>query len=152
MADEPIVRKLPFPPQEAAAPARPYPPPVLRPVARWRTWDEPDRDVAVAQWVERGVCVVFPRVWVAKHGQESMIAHAKDRIAAVEAMAGGRVLQPGSVLLAFTRHVGTIDPTISDEAMMRHLLTTRPREEIIDPDATRNILSTDPDHPLVDHP
>ena len=130
---------------------------IKQPLARWRTWDEPDRDVTVAQWVERGICVVFPRLWAQKHGQESMIAHARDRIAAVEGVAAGNAgveqkrLEAGSVLLAFTRHLGTIPAAVGADAMRQHL-TARPAVETIDPDVSRNLLSADIDHPLVDHP
>lgn len=66
----------------------------------WLTWDEPERQIAVAQWRERDLAVVFPLHW---GGSAAMIARAKARIAAVEAKAGKR-LAPGSVLLAFSRH------------------------------------------------
>lgn len=94
----------------------------MRIVATWVTWDEPDRAVAVAQWKERDICVVFPLHWAAMMGQEPMIAHAKDRIANLEHQAQ-RTLAPGSVLLAFTRHVAVMRPT-----------------ETIDPDVSRAIL------------
>ena len=67
---------------------------------RWLTWDEPDRQIAVAHWTERDVAVVFPLQW-ARRGQRAMIARAKERILEVE---GARTLAPGSVLLAFSRH------------------------------------------------
>lgn len=95
----------------------------MRIAARWVTWDEPDRQVAVAQWEERQVCVVFPLHWAARMGQVPMIAHAKDRIAAVERQSG-RTLVPGSVLLAFSRHVEVL-----------------PREQVVDPDVSRNLLT-----------
>lgn len=91
-------------------------------IATWVTWDEPDRAVAVAQWKERDICVVFPLHWAAIMGQEPMIAHAKDRIASLEGKAG-RTLAPGSVLLAFTRHVQIMRPG-----------------EMIDPDVSRAIM------------
>jgi len=92
-------------------------------VATWVTWDEPDRAVAVAQWKERDICIVFPLHWADRMGQEPMIAHAKNRIQALEHQAG-RQLAPGSVLLAFTRHVQVL-----------------PREHAIDPDVSRNLLA-----------
>lgn len=72
-------------------------------VAAWETWDEPDRQIAVAQWSERDVAVVFPLHWAACYGQGPMIARAKERIQDVEAKSG-RTLVPGSVLLAFSEH------------------------------------------------
>lgn len=89
----------------------------MRIVATWVTWDEPDRAVAVAQWTERDICVVFPLPWAARHGQAPMITQAKDRIARLEQQAQ-RTLAPGSVLLAFSRHgllaqEQTIDPDVS---------------------------------------
>lgn len=91
-------------------------------VATWVTWDEPDRAVAVAQWKERDLCVVFPIHWAAQYGQAPMIARAKARITELEGKAR-RMLAPGSVLLAFTRHVPVL-----------------PREQMIDPDVSRAIL------------
>lgn len=76
----------------------------MRLVATWSTWDEPDRDIAVAHWRERNISVVFPLSWARHHGQQAMIAHSKDRIAAIEGQAG-RSLEMGSVLLAFSRHI-----------------------------------------------
>jgi hypothetical protein len=96
---------------------------MLKPVARWETWDEPDRDVAVAKWVERGIRVVFPLHWAAHHGQREMIARAKERIAEIEGKSG-RNLVPGSVLLAFSRHVEIL-----------------PRENKINPDVSASLLT-----------
>jgi hypothetical protein len=70
----------------------------------WETWDEPDRAIAVAVDVDRDIAVVFPIDWAAKHGQALMIGRAKDRIAEVEAKSGGKHLEKGSVLLAFSEH------------------------------------------------
>lgn len=83
----------------------------------WTTWDEPDRQVAVARWEERDVSVVFPLHWAALQGQRAMIARAKERILEVEQKAGGKTLAPGSVLLAFSAHEEqapdhTIDPGV----------------------------------------
>jgi hypothetical protein len=77
---------------------------LLRYKATWRTWDEPDRQVAVAQWVERDVAIVFPLEWATRFGQRQMIARAKARIMEVEGKSGGRHLEAGSVLLAFSAH------------------------------------------------
>lgn len=93
-----------------------------RVVVTWETWDEPDHDVAVARWKERDIAVVFPLHWAAKNGCDTMIAHAKTRIAGIEAQSG-RMLVPGSVLLAFTRHVQVL-----------------PRELAIDPDVSRALV------------
>lgn len=76
----------------------------MRLVATWSTWDEPDHDIAVALWCERWISVVFPLSWAHHHGRLAMIAHAKDRIVNMEGQAG-RMLEVGSVLLAFSRHV-----------------------------------------------
>jgi hypothetical protein len=90
--------------------------------------------VAVAQHVERGICVVFPLKWAAVHGQAAMIAHAKERIVDVEGKAGGKRLIPGSVLLAFTRHVAVMRPEETVELdVPRDLLTANPA---IDPSGT----------------
>lgn len=75
----------------------------MRHVATWETWDEPDCQVAVAQWKERDIAVVFPIHWAAEHGQQAMIGRAKERIQEVEGKSR-KTLVPGSVLLAFTRH------------------------------------------------
>jgi hypothetical protein len=104
---------------------------VLRKVATWRTWDEPDRQVAVAQWVERKVSVVFPLHWAAHHGQAEMIARSKERIAEVEGKSGGKKLSEGSVLLAFSRHVQIL-----------------PRGLEINPDVSRDLRTIDPHHPM----
>jgi len=93
----------------------------MRHVATWRTWDEPDRQVAVVEWEERSLRVVFPLQWAAKRGQRIMIARAKERIRELEGKTG-RWLAPGSVLLAFSRH-GPLAPL-----------------ERIDPDVTRGIV------------
>lgn len=77
---------------------------VLRPIATWRTWDEPGRQIAVVEWVERGICVVFPIAWTVTRGQQRMIGRAKERIREVEAKAAGKQLVAGSVLLAFSEH------------------------------------------------
>jgi hypothetical protein len=95
-------------------------------VATWRTWDEPNRQVAVAQWVERGLCVVFPLHWAAHSGQAQMIARAKERIAEVEGTSG-HTLAPGSVLLAYSRHVLVL-----------------PREQAVDPDVSRDLRTANP--------
>lgn len=89
---------------------------------RWLTWDEPDRAVAVAQWTERDVCVVFPIHWAAVFGQQEMVSRAKERIADVERKSG-RTLTPGSVLLAFSRHVECL-----------------PRTHTVEPDVPRGLL------------
>ena len=68
----------------------------MRHIATWRTWDEPDRQVAVVEWQERAVAVVFPIGWAGAHGQQSMIARAKERIQELEGKTG-RTLAPGSV-------------------------------------------------------
>lgn len=99
---------------------------LLHPKAIWRTWDEPDRQVAVAQWTERDIAVVFPLHWATRHGQPAMIAHAKERIRAIEAQSG-RTLVAGSVLLAFSRHVEVL-----------------PREQQINPDVPRDLLTMGP--------
>ena len=93
----------------------------MRHVATWRTWDEPDRQVAVVEWQEREIRVVFPLGWAARHGQPLMIARAKDRIRELEGKTG-RTLVAGSVLLAFSRH-GSLQ-----------------REEGIDPDVPRGLV------------
>jgi hypothetical protein len=76
---------------------------VLKAKALWRTWDEPGRQVAVAQWHERDIAVVFPLAWASHAGQRRMIARAKARIAEVEAKAR-KQLEAGSVLVAFSEH------------------------------------------------
>ena len=84
----------------------------------WVTWDEPDRQIAVAHWTERDVSVVFPLQW-ARRGQRAMIARAKERIVEVE---GSRTLAPGSVLLAFSRHRPLLPVTRIDPDVPRGLL------------------------------
>jgi hypothetical protein len=69
----------------------------------WRTWDEPDRQIAVAQWEARDICVVFPLPWATEHKQVAMIGRAKERIREIEGKSH-RTLAPGSVLLAFSEH------------------------------------------------
>lgn len=69
----------------------------------WLTWDEPDRDIAVARWEARGICVIFPLSWAKCHDQKAMIGRAKERIEEIEGKSG-RTLVAGSVLLAFSRH------------------------------------------------
>jgi hypothetical protein len=76
---------------------------LLRYKATWRTWDEPDRQVAFAQWVERDLYVVFPLAWARLHGGRAMIARAKERIAEVEAKVRRHLVEQ-SVLVAFSRH------------------------------------------------
>jgi hypothetical protein len=71
---------------------------------RWITYEEPDRDVAVAHWTERDIAVVFPLQWVRKQASaREMLPIANARIADIERRTG-KSLVPGSVLLAFTRH------------------------------------------------
>lgn len=96
-------------------------------VATWVSWEEPDRAVAVCQWKERDICVVFPLDWALRRNTKALAERAKARIQEVEWQAG-RTLVPGSVLVAFSRH--------------------RPlaREQRIDPDVSRAILP-----PLVMH-
>jgi len=94
---------------------------MTRRVVTWVTWDEPDRDVAVAEWKERGIRVVFPLPWAKRHGRGEMLEQAKHRIQRIEGTAG-RTLVPGSVLLAFSRH------------------TDQPQERMINPDVSRGIL------------
>jgi hypothetical protein len=67
----------------------------------WRTWDEPDRQIAVAEWIERDIAVVFPIRWAT--ATAAMVARAKARIREIEGKAE-RTLVPGSVLLAFSEH------------------------------------------------
>lgn len=76
---------------------------LLRHAATWRTWDDQDRQIAVAQWVERDLCCVFPIAWAHARGPKGMVLRAKERFAEVEAKAG-RPLVAGSVLLAFSEH------------------------------------------------
>jgi hypothetical protein len=95
---------------------------LLRYKATWRTWDEPGRQVAVAHWVERDVCVAFPLAWAQRHGQPAMIGRAKERIVEFEGKTG-RTVAPGSVLLAFSRH---------EPQRLEHRL---------DPDVPRNLLT-----------
>jgi hypothetical protein len=90
-------------------------------MATWELWDEPDRQVVVAHWSERDVAVVFPLHWATRHGRAAMVEHAKTRIQGLEGIAG-RVIVPGSVILAFSRHVGVM-----------------PREHAIDPDVSRDL-------------
>jgi hypothetical protein len=90
--------------------------------AIWTTWDEPDRQVAVAHWHERDIRVVFPVRWAAVHGQVAMIEHAKGRIAAIEA-GSHRNIAPGSVLLAFSRHVELSREQIINPAVSRNIMT-----------------------------
>ena len=89
--------------------------------ATWVLWDEPERQVAVAQWKERDVCVVFPLHWAARHGTAAMVKRAKARMHEIEGKSD-RTLVPGSVLLAFSRH------------------TLQPREHVINPDVSRGIM------------
>src|SRR5260370_146431 len=101
--------------------------------ATWRTWDEPDRQVAVAQLVERKVSVVFPLTWAAHHGQPEMIARSKERIAEVEGKSGKKLAE-GSVLLAYSRHeFQLLDPR---------------DQRVINPDVIRDLRSMDPHHPM----
>ena len=97
---------------------------MTRLVAKWITWDEPDRAIAVAQWTERDVSIVFPIHWAAVFGQQEMVSRAKERIAEVE-QKSGRILTPGSVLLAFSRHVECL-----------------PRTQRVNPDVSRGLLPT----------
>lgn len=66
----------------------------------WLTWEHPDKDAAVAKWTERGIAVVFPLRWTRRHPRQVMLRRAQERIREVETKAG-RMLVPGSVLLAF---------------------------------------------------
>lgn len=97
----------------------------MRVAATWESWDEPDRAVAVARWKERDIAVVFPLHWAARHGLVAMVEHAKGRISGVETTTG-RTLVPGSVLLAFTRHVAVmareqeIDRGVSRDLRVMH--------------------------------
>lgn len=84
----------------------------------WLTWDEPDQNVAVAQWRERDIRVVFPLPWAAVFGQRAMIVRAQERIRFLEGQTG-RTVVPGSVLLAFSRH--TPGPRV-DPDVPQHLL------------------------------
>jgi len=93
-------------------------------MGKWITWDEPDRAIAVAQWTERDVYIVFPIHWAAVFGQQEMVSRAKERIADVEGRSG-HTLVPGSVLLAFSRHV-----------------LVMPRVQRVDPDVSRGLLPT----------
>jgi hypothetical protein len=79
---------------------------------QWVTWEEPERDVTVAYWVDRDLAVVFPRRWADRHGLGAMIVRAQDRIRMLEG-ATGKTLVPGSVLLAFSRH----GPRSSDQSL-----------------------------------
>jgi hypothetical protein len=103
---------------------------IKKAIATWRTWDEPDRQVAVAQWVERKVSIVFPLTWAAHHGQVEMIARSKERIAEVEGKSEKKLAE-GSVLLAFSRH----DLQLTNE-------------RTINPDVIRDLRSMDPHHPM----
>jgi hypothetical protein len=106
---------------------------MLKAIAAWRTWDEPDRQVAVAQWVERKVSVVFPLTWAAHHGQAEMIARSKERIAEIEGKSGKKLAE-GSVLLAFSRH---------------DLTLLGPRDaRVINPDVLKDLRTMDPRHPM----
>lgn len=96
----------------------------LRAVATWKTWDEPERDIAVAKWLERDLAFVFPLTWAAHHGQAEMIARAKERLAEVEAKAEKPLLN-GSVLLAFSSHT---------------ILT---RDQAVTPGVSRNLFLSD---------
>src|SRR5580765_6756838 len=87
-------------------------------VAAWRTWDEPDRQVAVAEWIERDIAIVFPLPWAQAHGQRAMVNRAKDRIREIETKSG-RTLVPGCVLLAFSEH--------EEQPPERQLLPDTPR-------------------------
>ncbi len=82
------------------------------------SWEEPAKDVAVLQWTERDVCVVFPLGWAKARTVQALAERAKARIAEVETKAGGKQLAPGSVLLAFSRHDEgvTVAQTIDPEA------------------------------------
>jgi len=71
--------------------------------ATWVSWEEPDRAVAVCQWQERDICVVFPLRWTRRRDTKALSVRAKARIREVEQKAG-RTLVPGSVLVAFSRH------------------------------------------------
>jgi hypothetical protein len=119
---------------------------VLRPKRTWRTWDEPDRQVAVAQWVERNISVVFPLTWAAHHGQPEMIARAKERIAEVEGKAAAvataagnpaRELAPGSVLLAFSRHDITLREPCDERRLNPEVIADlRSANPALDPSGT----------------
>jgi len=86
----------------------------------WLTWEHPDQDAAVAKWKERGIAVVFPLRWAKRHGRDAMLEQAQNRIQDVEAKAG-RMLVPGSVLLAFSPH------------------QSQPTERMIDPELPRGL-------------
>lgn len=90
--------------------------------ATWVVWEEVDRQVAVAQWRERDLCIVFPLAWARCRQQRALVARAKERIAEVEARAQ-RVLVPGSVLLAFSRHVPQPDFQSLDPDVPRALVS-----------------------------
>jgi hypothetical protein len=66
----------------------------------WTTYDDADRQIAVARWEERGLSVVFPIAWAHDRGQRAMIRHATARVAEVEGQVGQRLMH-GSVLRAF---------------------------------------------------
>ena len=90
-------------------------------VARWVTWEEPDRDIAVAHWTERDIHVVAPLQWARSRSIMALIQRAKDRVAEIE-KTSGRQLVPGSVLLAFSAHQPQsseqrIDPGVSRRLM-----------------------------------
>jgi hypothetical protein len=70
----------------------------------WVTYEEPDRDVAVAHWTERDIAVVFPLAWARARKPFDMLAIANERITSIEGRTQKR-LEAGSVLLAFSRHV-----------------------------------------------
>lgn len=95
---------------------------MLQAKAIWRTWDEPGRQIAVAQWSERDIAVVFPLHWAARHGQRQMIRVAKHRIAEIEHKANGKTLEAGSVLLAFSEH--------EEQPQLQQLLPDTPRSLI----------------------
>lgn len=67
----------------------------------WVSWEESDRDIAIAFWRERNIHVVFPLRWARARSMDQVIDRSLDRIKQVEADAGDK-LAPGSVLRAFT--------------------------------------------------
>lgn len=87
----------------------------------WISWEEPDRDIAIAHWKERDIHVVFPLRWARWRSMEQVIDRSLARIKNIEREVG-TPLAPGSVLRAFSHQLReeitadtlaqTIDPEV----------------------------------------
>lgn len=70
----------------------------------WISWEEPDRDIAIAHWRERDIHVVFPLRWARRRSLEAVIDRSLERIKEIEREAG-MPIAPSSVLRAFSHQL-----------------------------------------------